>query len=252
VVIPAFNEQRLIATTIATLPGWVDRVLVIDDGSGDATAAEAHSAGKNRTGFELLSHDRNRGVGAAIATGCRHALELGVDATVVVGADAQMDPNEMTRLLDPLLDGRAEYAKGDRLHWPGVARTMPTVRWIGNWLLTLLTRPVAGCWHVSDSQCGYTALNRKGLQSIPWSQLYPRYGYPNDLLAWCSTLNLRVIDVPVRPIYADEESGIRVGRVVWPLLRLLARIGLRRLRLARARRPDVGLTSPAPLSAPEP
>jgi len=230
VVVPAYDEQRLVATTITSIPPWVDRLLVVDDGSTDETAVRAAQAGADRPGFELLRHPANRGVGAAIATGCCRALELSVDAVVVVGADAQMAPQDMGPLLDPLVEGRADYAKGNRLGWPGVFRTMPLIRWLGNWGLTLLTRPVSGYWRITDSQCGYTAISRAALLLVPWSRLYPRYGYPNDLLAWLNSLQQRVVDVPVRPIYAGEKSGIRVVRIILPLLGLLLRILLRRLR----------------------
>lgn len=230
VVIPAFNEQELIGKTVATLPRWVDHVLVVDDGSQDATEQAARAAAhRERRGCEILRHDHNRGVGAAIATGYRRALELGADIVVVVGADAQMDPADLPALIDAVVSGAADYAKGNRLRWPGVTRIMPRHRWVGNWVLTWLTRPVSGCWTVTDSQCGYTAVSRRALASLPLDQLYPRYGYPNDLLAWLNEKGMRVVDVPVRPIYDGEKSGIRVARIILPLLLLLLGILLRRL-----------------------
>ena len=223
VVVPAFNEERLLETTIHSIPDWVDRVIVVDDASEDGTARVALDAAGDRPGFELLGHEQNLGVGAAICSGYRRALELDVDAVVVMGADAQMAPEDLPPLLAPLVEGRADYSKGDRLHWPGVARIMPRMRWLGNWGLTWLTRPVSGYWSLSDSQCGYTAISRKALTLLPLDHLYPRYGYPNDLLARLNALGLRVVDVVVRPIYGPEESGIRLARVVPSMLALLLR-----------------------------
>lgn len=243
VVVPAFNEERLVGETVATLPDWVDRILVVDDASSDATAQVACAEGSRRAGFELLRHGANRGVGAAICTGYRRAREHGCDLTVVVGADRQMDPADLPALLAPLIEGQADYAKGNRLCWPGVREVMPRVRWLGNWALTWLTRPVSGLWHVTDSQCGYTAITRDALARVPLEQLYPRYGYPNDLLAWLGSLRLRVVDVPVRPVYATEASGIRVTRVVAPLLGLLTRSFVRRIR--QRLRPAPQLPTPA-------
>ncbi len=238
VVVPAYNEEELVGRTIETLPGWVDLVVVVDDGSEDSTRDAAVAAARGRPGFEVLRHPENRGVGAAIVTGYRRALELGAQVVVVMGGDAQMDPLDLPALLGPVVRGEADYAKGNRLVWPGVRRVMPRVRWVGNWILTVLTRVVSGYWTVTDSQCGYTAISAHTVSSLPLERLYPRYGYPNDLLSWLNVMGCRVVDVPVRPIYASERSGIRVGRVAPRLLWLLARSMLRRLWLnARAREP---------------
>jgi len=233
VVVPAFNEERLVARTLASVPRWVDAVLLVDDGSSDSTCEVARQAAAGRRGFELLTHARNRGVGAAIATGYGRCLELGLDVAVVIGADAQMDPADLPALLGPLATGEADYVKGDRLHWPGVRRVMPPARWVGNWGLTWLTRAVSGYWHVSDSQCGYTAITRQALARLPLAELYPRYGYPNDLLARLHCHGLRVVDVPVRPLYGSEDSGIGEIRIIPPMLALLARSLVRRLRSER-------------------
>ena len=236
VVVPAFNEERLLGRTLASVPGWVDALLVVDDGSADGTAAEARRVAGDRAGFELLAHPDNQGVGAAIATGYRRCLELGVDVAVVMGADAQMDPADLPTLLTPLALGEADYAKGDRLHWPGVRQVMPPARWVGNWGLTLLTRAVSGYWRMSDSQCGYTAVCRRTLRRLPLSELYPRYGYPNDLLARLHALGARVVDVPVRPVYGSEESGISELRIIPSMLHLLGRSLVRRLHAESAER----------------
>ncbi|MCA9545581.1 MAG: glycosyltransferase family 2 protein, partial [Myxococcales bacterium] len=173
VVVPAFNEARLLPRTLAGLPAFVDRVVVVDDASTDGTAAAA-------TGPKItcVRHGVNQGVGAAIVTGYRHALAHGADVAVVVGADAQMDPAEMPRLLDPLVAGEADYVKGDRLGHPEVARRMPWVRLLGNRALSRLTRWATG-YAVRDSQCGYTAITAGALARLPLASLYPRYGFPN-------------------------------------------------------------------------
>ena len=225
VVIPAHNEARLLPETIATLPEWVDDVIVVDDGSDDGTGGLAA-----QTGVEVITHTENQGVGAAISTGYARALELGVDVTVVVGADRQMDPAEMNRLVDPVVHDLCDYAKGDRMGHPEVRHRMPSIRYLGNLCLTVMTRWATGYDQLSDAQCGYTAINAKTLARIDLGTLYPRYGFPNDLLAKLAGARARVLDRPVSPIYGDEQSELKVSRVMGPILGILLRAGIARLR----------------------
>jgi len=228
VVVPAFNEADKIARTIRSIPGFVDHVLVIDDGSADSTARIATRTG--RRGLEVLVHGRNRGVGAAIATGYRRARELGVDATAVMAGDAQMDPADLPALLAPVLANEADYAKGNRFAWADCWKDMPTTRFVGNVVLSLLTRIACG-YRIFDSQCGYTVASAAALRAIDPDALFARYGYPNDLLSRLAGARARVVDVPVRPVYgADWRSGIRVRTVIYPISFLLVRAFGRRLR----------------------
>jgi glycosyltransferase involved in cell wall biosynthesis len=227
VVVPAFNEADKIARTIRSIPGFVDHVLVVDDGSRDATVRIASRSA--RRGLEVLAHPRNRGVGAAIATGYRRAIALGADATAVMAGDAQMDPADLLGLLAPVLTNRADYAKGNRFAWPACWRHMPFARYVGNVVLSFLTQLACG-YRVFDSQCGYTVASPTALRAIDPDTMFARYGYPNDLLSRLARAHARVVDVPVRPIYgADWRSGIRIRAVVLPLMFLLGRALLRRM-----------------------
>jgi glycosyltransferase involved in cell wall biosynthesis len=227
VVIPAFNEELKVARTVRDVPPWVDHVLVVDDASRDRTVVEA--ARTRRRGLEVLRHPRNRGVGAAIATGYRRALALAVDAAAVMAGDGQMDAHDLPSLLAPLVDGQADYVKGNRFAHDDVWRVMPPARLVGNVALSLLTKVTSGCWHVFDSQCGYTAASARALAVIDAAGMFPRYGYPNDLLARLNHAGLRVRDVPVRAIYGDQwRSGIRWSTVVYPMSFVLARSWIRR------------------------
>jgi glycosyltransferase involved in cell wall biosynthesis len=222
VVVPAFNEAAKIARTIRSIPGFVDHVLVVDDASTDGTGRLALRA--RRRGLEVLCHPHNRGVGAAIATGYSRAYALGADVSAVMAGDSQMDPADLGALVGRVVNDDADYAKGNRFLWPGGWRQMPVARLIGNVVLSLLTRIASGYHHLFDSQCGYTAANRVALAAILVEPLFPRYGYPNDLLARLAAADVRVLDVPVRPVYGpDWRSGIRVPKVVGPLLGLLGR-----------------------------
>jgi glycosyltransferase involved in cell wall biosynthesis len=227
-VIPAFNEERAVAHTVRGVPAFVDHVIVVDDASSDGTFARSKSL--HRRGLEVLRHARNRGVGAAIASGYRRALELGVDAAVVMAGDGQMDPADLPGLLQPLIEGRCDYVKGNRFRDPAVWRTMPPLRIAGNIALSLATKLTSGYLHLFDSQCGYTAASRRALEVIDRAGLFPRYGYPNDLLARLNAAGLRVEDAPVRAVYGPHwRSGIRLSTVVYPMSWVLMRSWLRRV-----------------------
>jgi hypothetical protein len=141
-----------------------------------------------------------------------------------MAGDGQMDPADLPALLDPIAAGRAGYVKGNRFRRREVWRTMPPARIAGNILLSLATKVVSGHWRVFDSQCGYTAITRAALAGLELDRLFPRYGYPNDLLARLHAARVTVVDVPVRPIYGPGwKSGIRLWTVVHPILWVLIR-----------------------------
>ena len=232
VVIPAFNEERAVARVVRSVPGFVDHVLVVDDASTDRTAAAVNRylRRNKRRGLELLRHPDNRGVGAAIESGYRRALALGCDVAAVMAGDGQMDPLDLPPLLDAVVDGRCDYAKGNRFAHRGTLLRMPLLRIAGNVLLSLATKVTSGYPHLFDSQCGYTAASRRALEVIDEAGLFPRYGYPNDLLARLWTARLTVADVPVRAVYGPAwRSGISLWTVVHPMSFVLARSLFRRL-----------------------
>lgn len=227
VVIPAFNECRAIVDTVATVPDFIDDIIVVDDASSDDTTAQAHAAAGRRTnpsGVDVIRHATNGGVGRAITTGYRRALAVGADVAVVMAGDGQMDPEDLPALLDPIADGSADYVKGNRFRHPAIWSTMPATRIVGNLLLSAATRVTSGYHHVFDSQCGYTAIHRTALETIALDELFPRYGYPNDLLSRLHVARMRVIDVPVRPIYGEHwKSGIHLGTALHPIPWVLLR-----------------------------
>jgi glycosyltransferase involved in cell wall biosynthesis len=222
VVIPAYQEEHLVATTLRGIPDSVDRVFVVVDGSPDGTAAKAREAADART--EVIVRERNGGVGAAIVTGYKRAIDEGVDVVVVMAADNQMDPAELPALVRPVARGEVEYAKANRLLTGEAWSVIPRTRYLGNALLSLLTKIASGYWHVADSQAGYTAVSLDALRRLDLDRIYRRYGFPNDILVHLNVINARVRDVPSRPIYGvGERSGIRlhtvVPRIAWLLLK---------------------------------
>jgi glycosyltransferase involved in cell wall biosynthesis len=212
VVVPAYEEALLVAETIRGIPDFVDLVVVVDDGSRDDTAEQARATGDQR--LEVIRHEENRGVGAAIATGYARCRDLGVDVTCVMAADNQMDPGELASLVGPVARGEVEYAKANRLVTGEAWNLIPRSRYLGNAVLSLLTKIASGYWHVADSQAGYTAVSITALRRLDLDRLYRRYGFPNDVLVHLNVQNARVRDVPSRPIYGvGERSGIKIHRV---------------------------------------
>ena len=235
VVVPAYREERLLPRMLRRVPAFVDRIVVVDDGSDDATAEAARSVADPR--IDVIRHAENRGVGAAIVTGYRRAFELGASVAVVMAGDDQMHPDDLEALIAPVVRGDADYVKGNRMIH-AEARQMPVLRRVAGRALAFATRRATGL-SVGDTQCGYTALGADAAARLPLESLWPSYGYPNDLLGLLAGRRLRVGEVPVRPVYADEASGVRPWHVL-TILGVLARRSLIERRYRRASKPASG------------
>lgn len=226
VVVPCYNEELLIGQVIETMPNFVDRIFVIDDFSADATSERVKVyVDANPERITLITHEVNQGVGGAIATGYKAALAEQIDVTAVMAGDAQMDPDDLCRVVSPVARGECDFSKGNRLFRGDAWEIIPRVRYLGNSMVSLLTKIASGYWHLADSQSGYTAINLTALGRIDWDQMYKRYGQPNDLLVRLNIWMFRVRDVNVRPIYnIGEKSGIKplrmIPRLSWLLWRL--------------------------------
>ncbi len=228
VVLPVHNEAPLLAETLARIPDFVDDIICVDDASTDASAAVLADFSRERRPITILRHRDNRGVGAATVTGYRHALSSGADIVALMDADGQMDSRDLPALLDALLDGPNDFVKGNRFAHPSIRR-MPRRRYVGNRVLSALTRIGLGHAGPLDAQCGYTAFRTNGLRKLDLDRLFPRYGFPNDLLFEVAAKGLRFTSVPVRTIYGAEVSGINPFTVPWMILGLILRGWLRRI-----------------------
>ena len=229
VVVPAHDEEKLIGTTLATIPDFVDKVYVVDDASKDGTADRARAAAADRV--EVITHEKNQGVGAAILTGYRRALADGIDVTAVMAGDNQMDPADLEAIATPVARGEVDYAKANRLFTGRAWELIPRTRYLGNAVLSLLTKIASGYWHVADSQSGYTAVSSETLELLDLDRIYKRHGFPNDMLVHLNVVNARVRDVPSRPVYGvGESSGIRLRRVVPSISWLLVKAFFWRMR----------------------
>ena len=242
-VVLAYNVQSHVSGVLDAMPGYVDAVYVVDDASADLTADAIRgwcSNGEGSTGVaspypyvRFIQHPENRGPGAALSSGYAHAMNDGMDIVVKVDGDNQMDLGEMERLLEPIVNGEADYAKGDRLSSAALRRGMPRFRLVGNLLLTRLTRIASGNRRLTDSQNGYTAISRRALMTIGWN-LYPYYGYLNELLVRLNAHGLAVADVPMVARYGPEQSSIRLRWYVPRVSALMLRLFL--WRVTRRRR----------------
>ena len=231
VIVPAFNEETKISQVVDTMPDFVDHILIVDDASTDQTAAVVGNLAKHAPRLISVRHEKNQGVGGAVATGYKWARDEGIEIAVVMAGDGQMDPADLSKILDPIATGEADYTKGNRLVYKEAYRLVPKVRFFGNAVLSMMTKIASGYWHIADSQSGYTAISRKALAIVDWDTMYRRYGQPNDLLVIFNVHNIRVRDVPVRPVYGQgERSGIVIPFVMFSISWLLLRRFLWRLK----------------------
>jgi len=229
VVIPAYNEEKLIGKVMQSIPDYVDQIIIIDDKSTDRTIDIVEASTNDK--IILLKHRKNQGCGGALATGYKWARDNEFDLAVRMDGDGQMDVDDLIALLDPVAEGRADYSKGNRLFTGKAFKKIPKLRYLGNGFLSFLTKIASGYWHIADSQSGYTVINKKALQTIDWDNMYKRYGQPNDILVRLNVENFRVSDVPVKPIYnIGEKSGIKIKKVIFTISWLLVRMFLWRMK----------------------
>ena len=180
VVVLAHNEENHIKDTIETLPDFVDKIYVIDDGNTDKTSEIVKTLTDQR--IRLMQHELNKGPGAALVTGYKAALKEEMDVIVKMDGDNQMDPEQLPNLLEPIIEGKADYTKGNRLLSPEYRSRMTKWRFLGNSMLTFLTKIGSGYWQMMDPPNGYTAVSRSVLERISLDSIYPYYGYLNDIL----------------------------------------------------------------------
>lgn len=231
VIVPCFNEETQIENVIKNIPDFIDQIVVVDDKSIDRTVTVVEKLQKSIQRLILLRHTKNQGVGGAIATGYKWARDHAIDVAVVMAGDGQMDPSDLPAILDPVVEGRVDYSKGNRLITGEAFKKIPKIRYFGNSILSLLTKIASGYWHVADSQTGYTAINKKALDIIDWDSMYKGYGQPNDLLVRLNVYRFKVADVPIKPVYnVGEVSRLKVKKVIFTISWLLLKLFLWRMK----------------------
>jgi glycosyltransferase involved in cell wall biosynthesis len=227
VIIPAFRAENTIQKVLSGIPDWVDAIYVVNDASPDKTAAHARSARDPRV--RVISHEVNQGVGGAMVTGYRAALNDGMDICAKLDADDQMDSAHLAKLIEPLVKGRADYTKSNRFHDAAALRRMPLVRWVGNGGLSFLIKAASGQWHIFDPTNGFTAIHRAALTGLEFGKLHPRYFFESSMLIKLKEIGALVEDVPMPARYGEEKSNLSVSRALVEFPGLLLRYGLKRV-----------------------
>lgn len=219
VVIPAYGCAGQITDTVTTIPRWIKHVVVVDDCSPDNLSEKVEAINDYRV--HLIRHETNKGVGAAFMTGCHKAIELGADLVVKMDGDGQMDPQQLPRLIEPILDGRADYSKGNRFWDFDALRSMPGTRIFGNMVLSFLLKLASGYWNLFDPSNGYIAITSFLFKGINKKNIDRRYFFESSLLIQSGIQRFVLEDVPMPAIYGSEKSSLSTWRA---LFRFPARI----------------------------
>jgi len=225
-VIPAYNEENLIRDTLSNLPPCFDYIYVVDDLSPDHQNKIIEEVAVHDPRIHLLKHTVNQGPGGAIITGYLQSNLDGNDIAVVVGGDNQMDLNEVENFLNPVIDGKTDYAKGNRFLLKELEHTldsMPKTRLIPNWIITFITKIASGNYRIMDVVDGYTAISRNAIDTINWNKAWKGYGYPMDFLIRINAYGFRVMDIPRKAIYLpgvrqSQIKGLQYALKVSPML----------------------------------
>jgi glycosyltransferase involved in cell wall biosynthesis len=236
-VIPAHNEEVLIQRTLSNIPALIKKIYVVNDASSDNTITKVKEMMSKDCRIVLVSHYTNKGVGAAIISGYKKAYEDGNDIFVVIGADAQMEMEDLSSLVQPIIDREANYTKGNRFIYKSPSskgnafQEMPRLRLIGNIFCSIITIIASGCINIFDSQMGYTAIHRDVFPLIDWTIARQGYGYPGDWICRLNYSNIEIKDVPTKAIYlADErQTQIKVRRFLFYTSYIMLKVYLWRI-----------------------
>ena len=231
IIVPVFNEQDKILKVLEGIPDFIDKIYVINDASNDNSLEVITNYSNKDKRVSIFNLQKNIGVGGAITTGYKAVIKNYEDIAVVVAGDGQMDMSDLQKILSPVIKNKCDYSKGNRfINDLKKINEIPKHRLIGNFFLSLFTKIASGYWNSFDSQCGYTAINRRALLAVDWDKCYKRFGCPNDYLTKLNISNMRVCDVPVKPIYGKNwSSKMRVSKVIFPIFFLLIRLFVERI-----------------------
>ena len=217
VVIPSFRVTKQILGVIAAIGPEVKRIYIVDDkcpeGSGDYVSRNCTDQR-----VEVLRHENNLGVGGAVMTGYRAALAAGASVIVKIDGDGQMDPSLIPAFIAPILSGEADYTKGNRFFDLEVIRAMPKARLFGNAALSFMTKLSSGYWDLFDPTNGYTAIHAEVVRHLPFEKISRRYFFETDMLFRLNTLRAVVVDVPMDAQYGEEESNMKISKIIGEFL----------------------------------
>jgi dolichol-phosphate mannosyltransferase len=228
-VIPCYRVEREIASVLQTIPSYIKHIIVVDDASPDSTADLVTASANEDDRILLIRHPSNQGVGGAMVTGYRKALELGAQISVKIDGDGQMDMHHLPRLLEPLIAGKADYTKGNRFRDFRSLQKMPLLRRIGNMGLGFLSKAATGYWHMFDPTNGFNAIRSEALAQLPLHQIDRTYYFETSMLANLYLIGAVVKDVPMPARYQGELSSLSIRRVLFEFPLKLITTFVRRL-----------------------
>jgi dolichol-phosphate mannosyltransferase len=214
-VVPAYRVERDIESVLCDLPAYLRHVIVVDDASPDRTGELVAALAEHDRRLLLIRHERNEGVGGAMVSGFRKALELGAQVVVKIDGDGQMDLSRLPELLAPLVLGKADYTKGNRFRDFAALRQMPLLRRIGNMGLAFLTKAATGYWNLFDPTNGFVAIRAEALAQLPLDQIDHSYYFETSMLANLYLLGAVVQDIPMPARYRGELSSLLIHRVLF-------------------------------------
>lgn len=206
VVIPCYKVSRHIKDVILGLPAQAAHVIVVDDACPEGSGDVALQSG--RDGLEVIAHDNNTGVGGAVLSGYRRAMELGCDIIVKMDGDGQMDPARFEEIIHPLASGSADYAKGNRFRDFEKLKSMPKARLFGNSFLSFMVKAASGYWNIVDTTNGYTAITASTVEKLSLEKISKGYFFETDMLINLYHVEAVVADVPIPAQYGDEKSSL--------------------------------------------
>lgn len=229
VVIPAYRVERDIQSVLQGIPAYVTTIIVVDDASPDASADLVAAAAKRDRRILLIRHEQNQGVGGAMVTGFSKAMELGVEIVIKLDGDGQMDPAHIPALITPLIEGDADYVKGNRFRDFQSLKKMPLIRRIGNLGLSFLTKAATGYWNIFDPTNGYFAIRTDVLKQLPLGKIDKTYFFETSMLSHLYLLDAYVMDVTIPARYSGETSSLSIRRVLFEFPFKLTRTLVKRI-----------------------
>ena len=213
VAIPCYKVTQHVLGVIDAIGPEVERIYAVDDACPEGSGRFIEQSHRDPR-VRVLYNPENRGVGGAVVTAYQAALADGMDIVVKIDGDGQMDPALLPKFVQPILRGRADYTKGNRFYRPESLRGMPRIRLLGNAALSFVTKLSSGYWPVMDPTNGYTAVHAEVLRQLPLEKLERRYFFESDMLYRLNIIRAVVQDVPMDAVYADEQSNLKVSRVL--------------------------------------
>jgi glycosyltransferase involved in cell wall biosynthesis len=209
VIIPCYKVKRHIIGILEKIPSYVDKIYVIDDdcpeGSGKEVLKRHHP-----DRVKVVFNEHNKGVGGAVKTGFLEALKDQCDIIVKLDGDGQMNPEEMSLLINPIKEELCDYAKGNRFLDLGVISSMPKIRIFGNLMLSFITKFSSGYYDIFDPTNGYLAINAKILKKINLEKIDNRFFFESDMLFRLNLIDAFILDIPINAVYGDEESNLKI------------------------------------------